>query len=65
MVILLKQKREMAMTLTQEIEKKIKERIAEFHMYINEFGWSVEDARNKIINSTCYKPVIKYVQEYK
>ena len=50
------------MTLREAEQKKIRERIAEFHEYVEELG--VEKAKNIILGSTAYKAVKKYVNEY-
>ncbi|MEE9118752.1 MAG: hypothetical protein V3U02_09215 [Calditrichia bacterium] len=51
------------MTLDQITEKKIQERIDEFHFYRRELG--LETAKDLILENTTMKPVVEYVQNYK
>lgn len=49
-------------TLKEAEQKKIQERINDFHYYINELG--LEKAKRIILESTAYKSVINYVNNY-
>ncbi len=52
------------MTLTEATNQKAEQRIADFNEMIMN-GWTVESAKKYMLESTCIKAVIKYVNEYK
>jgi hypothetical protein len=52
------------MTLTEATNQKAEQRIADFNEMIMN-GWTVESAKKYMLESTCIKAVIKYINEYK
>ena len=52
------------MTLTEATNQEAEQRIADFNEMIMN-GWTVESAKKYMLESTCIKAVIKYINEYK
>ena len=52
------------MNTTGLINETVKQRIADFHDYLN-LGMSLEAAKKIVLESTCYTAVKTYIENYK